>query len=207
MGIFLEASRRSDGNVWIWQTPNRQRFWGIGAMVVSGMLVAYSLRGIPRQIDALELIVGSAFMILAILATTYTVKFSLNFKYQTYEFVKGFLPFLFGEKGRCSEAFECVALRKEELTEGRPDDPDAKTFYSYKVFMVWKDPTREAMLLDSFPATYDESLSGEDFLAQAEKRAHEFAAGTLVRFLDQSKEAAAKVIEPLEAESSASPSG
>ncbi len=203
MGIYLEESRRSDGNVWIWQTPNRQRFWGIGAMLGAGLIVIYSLRGIPQRIETLELVIGCAFLFVAILATTFTVKFSLNSKYQTYEFVRGFLPFLFGEKGRCSEAFECVAIRREELVEGRPDDPDVKSFYSYKVFMVWKDPLREAVLLDSFPETYDESLAPDDFHAAAHARAMEFSNGTLVRFLDQSIELQPVAIEEEGAEQTA----
>jgi len=203
MGIYLEESRRSDGNVWIWQTPNRQRYWGIGAMVGAGLIVIYSLRSIPQRVETLELVIGCAFLFVAILATTFTVKFSLNSKYQTYEFVKGFLPFLFGEKGRCTEAFECVAIRKEELVEGRPDDPNVRSFYSYKVLMVWKDPLREAMLLDSFPETYDESLAAEDFHAAARERAMEFSNGTLVRFLDQSIEVKPKPAEDDSAEQAA----
>lgn len=187
MGIYLEESRRVEENELIWQTPNRQRYWGLGAMVISAAVVAYSLRGVPRRIENLELVIGSVFLLGSILATTWTVKLKLNAKYQTYEFVKGFLPFLFGEKGPATSAFECVAVRKEEILEGAKDDVDRKSFYSFKVFLVWKD-AREAMMLDSFPENYAASLEDDDFHAWAMARADSLSEATGLPVLDQTKE-------------------
>ncbi|MDI9638956.1 hypothetical protein QPK87_27885 [Kamptonema cortianum] len=186
MSGYLEQKEEKDGMIKTWQTPLRQRYWGLGLSLIPAGMIIFAIRDLS-QVNKPLLVAGSVLLLATFLVATWTVKFSLHLRYGTYEAVRGFIPFLFGERGRVSEAFQCVSVRAEPMLDAAryEDDPSAKSFDVYRVFLVWEDPRREAMLIDSCPASYQESLQDIDFHAKADAVAGNLADALGIPFLDQ----------------------
>ncbi|MCU0315893.1 MAG: hypothetical protein MUC92_04820 [Fimbriimonadaceae bacterium] len=183
MSGYLVETKSSDGDVVMWQTPNRQRLWGLAGMAVGAGILIYEFIDL-RRVDWSWSWIGWVILGGSYLAASWTIRFALNYREQGYRFVRGFLPFLFGEKGE-SSAFQCVSIRREMMLDATKHEGETDSFDQFRVFIVWKDPKREAMLLDTFPADYKESLTKRDFYADALARAKEFAKGMNVELLDQ----------------------
>lgn len=202
MAGYLEEKRETDGNVLTWQTPNRQRFWGLAAAIPPALIITHGLYGAPRP-NIPEIVFGAVLLFGAFLVATWTVRFRLNLKTASYEHVKGFLPILLGEKGSARDAFQAVAVRAETMVDAarHENDPDAQDFTQYRVFMVWKKAGREAMLLDTLPANYAESTKPLNFLAKALARAEEIANPLKIDVLDQATiRAVVAIAEPAESQ-------
>jgi hypothetical protein len=141
-----------------------------------------------------EVVSGGVLMLGAFLVATWTVKFELNLKSGGYQFVRGFLPVLVGQRGPARNAFQCVAIRSERLDEVAGHEDEAATFDRYRVFMVWKQPGVEAMLVDTCPENYTESLNGRDHHAQALATANKIAGPLGLEVLDQAVVASAVAV-------------
>lgn len=192
MSGYLEEKRERDGAVITWQTPNRQRWWGLVAAILPTGMMLHATRNIEK-VNMTEVIAASVLLLGALMVATYTVRFQLNLRLKTFEAVRGFLPaFFWGERGTCQDAFQCVALRKEEMLDAKrhENDPDADSFDQYRVFMVWKNPRREAMLIDTEPGDYEESRLGGDFRGKARQRAREISEKLGIDMLDQTLDTA-----------------
>ncbi len=190
MSGFLEETRQAEAGICTWQTPIRQRFWGLGGCAVAGLIMSHALSVAGLRFDRLNSIefwVGAVAMVIAILATTYTTRFTLNFRSRTYAFTRGFLPILLGEKGVTANAVQAIALRREtSMDAGKHDgETNLQCFEQFRIILVWKTVSREAMLLDTFPSSYEDSKRNVDFHALAMERAHELSEGTGVQLLDQ----------------------
>lgn len=186
MAGYLEEKTGGDGNVMSWQTPNRQRLWGLVAAIPAAVMVAHGLYGAKTVLIG-EVIAGSVLMFGAFLVATWTVKFGLNLKEGTYESVRGFLPALFGERGPAKDAFQCVAVRAELFSEAVKHEGEAEEFEQFRVFLVWKKAGREAMLLDTIPDGYAESLDKRDHHALAIEHAQRIAKPLGLEVLDQAR--------------------
>jgi|GEM_PF-3463018 len=186
MAGYLEERQEDEGHLLRWQTPNRQRLWGILGSLIPAAIMAHGLYGFKKPFIP-EIIAGAFLLLACFLVATWTVKFTLNLNDGTYQFVKGFLPILLGEKGKARDAFQCVAVRIEEMVDAKKHegDPDAPYFEQYRVFMIWKEARREAMLLDTIPESYAESLKQRDFYAEAIARAKGIATPLKLSVLDQ----------------------
>ncbi len=200
MAGYLEERTGGDGNVLSWQTPNRQRLWGLVAAIPAAVLVAHGLYG-GKSVNVGEVVVGSVLMLGAFLVATWTVKFGLNLKEGSYESVRGFLPALFGERGPAKDAFQCVAVRAENFVEAAKRELEAEEFEQFRVFLVWKQAGREAMLLDTIPDSYAESLDKRDHHAMAIEHAQRIAKPLGLEVLDQARvRAVVSMAEDVEAE-------
>ncbi|MFM9872707.1 MAG: hypothetical protein ACKVQS_04485 [Fimbriimonadaceae bacterium] len=186
MAGYLEEKTGGDGNVLSWQTPNRQRLWGLLAAIPAAIFVAHGLYG-EKDVKVWEVVVGSILMFGAFLVATWTVKFGLNLKEGSYESVRGFIPALFGERGPAKEVFQCVAVRAETFVEAAKRELEAEEFEQFRVFLVWKQAGREAMLLDTIPDTYEESLDKRDHHAMAIEHAQRIAKPLGLEVLDQAR--------------------
>jgi len=186
MAGYLEEKTGGDGNVMSWQTPNRQRLWGLVAAIPAAVMVAHGLYGAKTVLIG-EVIAGSVLMFGAFLVATWTVMFGLNLKEGTYESVRGFLPALFGERGPAKDAFQCVAVRAELFSEAVKHEGEAEEFEQFRVFLVWKKAGREAMLLDTIPDGYAESLDKRDHHALAIEHAQRIAKPLGLEVLDQAR--------------------
>ncbi len=186
MAGYLEERTGGDGHTLSWQTPNRQRLWGLVAAIPAAVMVAHGLYGTKAVIVG-EVIAGSVLMFGAFLVATWTVKFSLNLQDGTYQSVRGFIPALFGERGPAKDAFQCVAVRAEVFTEAVKHEADAEEFEQFRVFLVWKKAGREAMLLDTIPGSYEESLDRRDHHALAINHADRIAKPLGLEVLDQAR--------------------
>lgn len=197
MAGYLDEIEESDGAIRTWQTPNRQRWWGLVAALVPAGILIHATRNINKIVWP-EVWVAGAFLVGAMLVALYTVRFSINLRSGTYLSKKGFLPsFFWGEEGKCVSSFECVALRKDTMIDAnRHDgDPDADSFDQYRVLLVWKDPAREAFLIDTEPSDYAQSLMKVDFRAMAMMKAKEIADSVGLTILDQTEIRAAVSME------------
>jgi len=186
MAGYLEEKKGGEGHILTWQTPNRQRLWGLVSAIPPALLIAHGLYG-AKTVNATEVIAGSVVLFGAFLVATWTVKFGLNLKEGTYQYVKGFLPILLGDKGPAREAFQCVAVRAENFMDAakHENDPNFKEFDQYRVFMVWKNPRKEAMLIDTIPGNFAESLDGKDHHKAALECAQSVAKPLKLDVLDQ----------------------
>lgn len=183
MGGYLEEKRSPEGHIQLWQTPNRQRWWGLVAAIIPSVFLIWSLT--REQVNPLNVTVGCLALMGAFLVATWTQRFVLNTRYGIYEYTKGFLPFLFGDKGRCQEAFECVCLRKESPIDAakKDDDPSEMTFDQYRLFLVWKSARRENILINTFPLVTERSE--DDIHAVAENEGETLAKALRLQFMDQ----------------------
>jgi hypothetical protein len=186
MAGYLQEKTGGDGNEMTWQTPNRQRLWGLAAAIPAAIFVAHGLYG-GRDIQVWEVVFGSVLMFGAFLVATWTVKFSLNLKEGTYESVRGFLPALFGERGPAKDAFQCVAVRAEVFTAAVKHEEEAEEFEQFRVFLVWKKAGREAMLLDTIPDSFAESKDKRDHHSLAIEHAQRIADPLELEVLDQAR--------------------
>lgn len=186
MAGYLEEKKGGEGHILTWQTPNRQRLWGIVSAIPPALLIAHGLYG-AKTVNMTEVIAGSVVLFSAFLVATWTVKFGLDLKAGTYQHVKGFLPFLFGQRGPAKEAFQCVAIRAESFVDAakHEDDINSNEFDQYRVFMVWKNPRKEAMLIDTIPGSYAESLDGKNHHQAAVDCAQSIAKPLKLEVLDQ----------------------
>lgn len=211
MSGYLQEITEKNGDIQTWQTPGRQRWWGLVAAIVPAGVLIHALRDINNVIVS-EVIVAGFLLLGALMVATYTVRFSLDLSAGTYQFVKGFLPvFFWGDRGDAKDAFQCIAVRKDTFLDAsrHENDPDAEDFDQYRVVMVWKNPRKEAMLIDTEPLNWEESRKALDFRARAQARAHELAPRLGLDVLDQTdsearsehaavemKEEASKAAEP-----------
>lgn len=204
MAGYLEEQTGGDGNILTWQTPNRQRLWGLVAAIPGAAAVAHGLYG-SKTANVAEIVGGSILMLGGFLVATWTVKFALYLKEGRYEAVKGFLPVLLGERGPARDAFQCVCVRSELFTDAAQHDGEADEFEQFRVFMVWKNARREAMLIDTVPGSFIESLNKQDHHALALQSAERVAKPLGLEVLDQTvtKTSAVAVVEM--EESSAEP--
>ncbi len=187
MSGYLEEKNEKDGSILTWQTPNRQRLWGLAVVVVAGLVLMHATQNI-RSVNWPEVYVAGALFIGAMLVSLYTVRFSLNLRAGTYQNVKGFLPiFFWGERGKCVAKFQCLAIRKDTFLDAgkHENDPNAESFDQYRLVMVWKDPLRQGFLVDTQPVNYLESLERRDFHSEMLHRAHELAGQLGLDVLDQ----------------------
>jgi hypothetical protein len=194
MAGYLEEKLGGDGTVMTWQTPNRQRLWGLVAALIPAMMIAHGLYGF-RRIVVWEVAVGAVLLFGAFLVATWTVKFSLDLNKGRYEFVKGFLPVLLGERGRADMAFQCIAVRSERFDAAARHDVDAQEFLQYRVFAIWKQARKEAMLLDTVPDSYQESLDGKDHYRAAMEHARRIAEPLGLEVQDHARVMAAVLME------------
>ena len=195
MAGYLEEQATGEGHSLTWQTPNRQRLWGLGIAIIPMIALIVDLSDLRRV--STPLVVGSSVLLLAaFLVATWTVKFSLDLKDGTFQFVKGFLPVLLGEKGKASDEFQCLAIRQEQMLDaGRHEnDPNAETFDQYRLLLVWKNPRREAMLLDTMPVDFITSRRNLNFHEMALARANELCTPLGLKCLDQTVVAQAAVM-------------
>ncbi len=196
MAGYLEEKQTGDGDILTWETPNRQRLWGLLGLGLPGIyLVLTVFKAVPVNQG---LVVASVVVFfVSVLAATWTTKLTLNLKTGNYGFVKGFLPFLFGDRGIASEAFNCVVVRVGTMLDAarHENDPDAESFDQYTVCLVWKDPRRQAMLIDTMPIDITQSKRDTDFHQLAVQRAAKIANPLGISLLDQSVALAAVSIE------------
>lgn len=195
MAGYLEEKATGEGHILTWQTPNRQRLWGLGIAVLPAVALIWDLSDL-RKVSTPLVVVSSILLLAAFLVATWTVKFSLNLQEGTFQFVKGFLPVLLGEKGKAKDEFQCLAVRQEQMLDaGRHENnPHGETFDQFRLLMVWKNPRREAMLLDTMPQDFAHSLRQLNFHELAMARAQELCGPLGVPCLDQSQRATAAVM-------------
>lgn len=192
MAGYLEEKAGGDGSVLTWETPSRQRLWGLVAAVPGAVAVAHGLYS-AKTPNIVEVMAGSVLMLGGFLVATWTVRFVLNLSEGAYQAVKGFLPVLMGEQGPAREAFQCVCVRTELFTDAARHDGEADEYEQYRVFMVWKNPRREAMLIDTVPESFIESLNKKDHHALALESANKVAKPLGLEVLDQSVAAVSAV--------------
>ena len=187
MSGYLEEKFEKDGSVLTWQTPNRQRLWALLVVGVAGAILMHATQNLHNILWP-EVYLAGALFVGAVLVALYTVRFSLNLRAGTYQNVKGFLPvFFWGERGKCLATFQCLAIRKDTLLDAsrHENDPNAESFDQYRLMLVWKDPRREAFLLDTCPLNYSESLMSKDFHGKILAKAYEFGQKLDLEVLDQ----------------------
>lgn len=194
MAGYLEEKVGGDGSVMTWQTPNRQRLWGLAAAVVPAIMIGHGLYGF-REVVVWEVVLGSVLLFGAFLVATWTVKFSLDLNKARYEYVKGFLPVLLGQRGKAEDALQCIAVRAERFDAAARHELDAQEFMQYRVFAIWKAARKEAMLLDTIPANYQESLDGKDHYKRAVDHARKIAEPLGLELQDHARVMAAVMIE------------
>lgn len=202
MAGYLEEKTGGDGSILTWQTPNRQRLWGLVAAIPAAGMVAHGLYG-QKTVNVGEVVAGAILMLGAFLVATWTVKFALHLNEGKYEAVKGFLPVLLGERGPAKDAFQCVAVRAELFTDAAKHDGEGEEYEQFRVFMVWKNPRREAMLIDTIPTNFAESLDKKDHHALAVEHAQKIAKPLGLDVLDQARvkavvEMAVETVEPVQ---------